>query len=253
MSALVRYNAAKTALAAAHSIDEVRDIRDKAEAMAAYARQAKDTEMIVWVTEIKVRAERRAGEMLLELKKSSGARGQLTGRDSSGGPIVVPPEDATKTLADMGITKNDSARWQKLAKVTPAQFEDAVMAAKEVAGEVTTAAIVRAVSPQKPKPELNAEQEEFVQDYELEEAREAIRSLSTENDMLKDRLAIGSTDEPEEAKATVLRTMEDLREQVRCLEIENDAIKASRNHFQSENAELKKQVAYWRKQAEKAA
>ena len=66
-------------------------------------------------------------------------------------------------------------------------------------------------------------------------------------------MATGSTDEPEEAKERVLRTIEELREQVRCLEIENAAIKSSRDYFQSENAELKKQVAYWRKQSEKAA
>lgn len=108
-----------------------------------------------------------------------------------------------------------------------------------------------ATSPQKQEPSDN--QNEVGQDYELQEAREAIRLLASENDSLKDRLAIGSVDEPAEAKATVLRTMEELREQVRCLEIENAAIKSSRDYFQSENAELKKQVAYWRKQAEKAA
>lgn len=150
MTHLVKYNAARNALAEAHAIDEVKDIRDKAEAMAAYARQAKDTEMIQWVTEIKVRAERRAGQMLAEMPKAKGT--QLNGK-SIGGHIVVPPKNDEKTLADLGITKNESSRWQKLAGVSEEQFEHAIAAAKEVAGEVTTAAMLRAAKPESEKKE----------------------------------------------------------------------------------------------------
>lgn len=66
------------------------------------------------------RAERRMGEMLKAQKESggmsTGTKGQLSGTDSSGGPIVRPPETKSPKLADMGITKSMSSRAQALAK-----------------------------------------------------------------------------------------------------------------------------------------
>jgi hypothetical protein len=51
--------------------DEAKDIRDKAEAMRAYARQAKNKDLEVDAAEIRIRAERRLGE-LIRAQKTEG-------------------------------------------------------------------------------------------------------------------------------------------------------------------------------------
>ena len=146
---LIRYEAARTALAEAHRVDEVKDIRDKAEAMAAYARQAKDQELILWATEIKVRAERKAGEML---KQSAESGERVTHRDSRWGDSESQHATRKPTLDDIGVTKDQSARWQSLASMSDEHFETAVATAKDTAGQVTTAFMLREAKRHQGKP-----------------------------------------------------------------------------------------------------
>jgi N6-adenosine-specific RNA methylase IME4 len=121
MSALIRYEAARKALAEAHSIDEVKDIRDKMVAMQAYARQAKDSVLVEQATEIRVRAERRAGELLVEMDER--------GERAKGGE-AARRELPKVTLADLRVTKIESHRWQRLAAYNETKFEDHVRAVK---------------------------------------------------------------------------------------------------------------------------
>lgn len=151
---LVRYEAARTALAEAHRVDEVKDIRDKAEAMAAYARQAKDQDMILWATEIKVRAERKAGEMLTHMAETGERAQQGDGPKFKPGnsSVVELSGEPPKTLADLGVNKRESHRWQQLASMSEEHFEAAVATAKDTAGQVTTAFMLREAAKAKPQP-----------------------------------------------------------------------------------------------------
>jgi hypothetical protein len=137
MSDLIKYNAAKRALGEAVRIDEVKDIRDKAMAMRLYAMQAKDRGLIDQATEIRLRAERRAGELLRDMAD----RGERAVRKN------MKSQPATSKLSDLDINKSQSSRWQKLAETPDDDFEELVSNAKQKA----SAAVDRAQQP-KPKP-----------------------------------------------------------------------------------------------------
>lgn len=81
-------------------------------------------------------AQRGAGEMLIEGKKS----GQIATKGQ--------PEKCTKavTLSDVGITRNESAKFQQLAKVPEKKFEKAIETVKQQ-GVVTEAATKRGTDP----------------------------------------------------------------------------------------------------------
>ena len=104
---LVRYDAAVRALALAVSADEAKGIRDRAVAVQAYAKAAQDTKLVEQATRIRVQAETRTGELLIEMV-SSGTRVAKGARGKNKGHSRV-------TITDLGISKNQSSRWQKLA------------------------------------------------------------------------------------------------------------------------------------------
>lgn len=126
MSQLIKYDAACRAIAECKAVDEVKGWADKAAAMQAYGRMAKDKTLEVDAAEIRIRAERRLGQMLADQKAAGGLnRGaQLKGTTDGKSSVVVTDDRREKpTLADAGISKDLSSRAQKLAAVPDAEFE----------------------------------------------------------------------------------------------------------------------------------
>lgn len=130
MTELIKYEAARAALAAAARVDEVKDIHDKAAAMGLYARMANDRQMEADAIEIRMRAERRLGDMIAAQKITTGLhKGGGPGRGKTGlskNPVLTDPP----TLADAGIDKNLAHRARVAAKMSEGQFEEKVVNAR---------------------------------------------------------------------------------------------------------------------------
>lgn len=138
MSDLVVWNDARNAIAKANSIDEIKDIRDKAEALRQYAKQAGETlEVQNSVAEIKIRAERKAGEILKEMDRAKQGRPHNKPTMTVGYSSVDQP--AKIKLADVGISHNQSSRWQQVAAISEEEFEEHIATTKAANKELTSA------------------------------------------------------------------------------------------------------------------
>jgi hypothetical protein len=74
-----------------------------------------------------------------------------------------------------------------------------------------------------------------------------LEALVAENEKLAEQLAIATIDGTAEEKDLATILIADQKEEIRVLKIELVAVKKSRDMFQSENAQLKKQVAMLQK------
>lgn len=141
-TALVRFDAARMALAEARNIDEVKAVRDKAEALRLYARQAGESlEMQNDIAEIKLRAERRAGELLRDVERAQGARTNITSCHRG--------RKFKDAIADARISERSAYRWQAIADVPEPVFEQHIETVKARGDELTSAGVLRIAQEQK--------------------------------------------------------------------------------------------------------
>ena len=123
-SSLAVMSRAEEMLARASTIAEVRELKNLALTAAAWAQRKKlGEDAIRHCQKYALLAERKLGEMLAASKDhmASGTRGM--GRPRIGGQPGGPPKsDDAPTLRALGISKNESAEAQKLAKLPEPAF-----------------------------------------------------------------------------------------------------------------------------------
>lgn len=152
--ALSLYDNARHWVAQYESVDEVKEIIDKTAALEEYFRRANDFEMEKQAARARVRAERRAGELLREREMAKGGNPILTGRKAR------PVGERPKTLKEMGITKDQSSKFQQLADIPEETFEETLELATNAAGaqgKVTTNSILNANKPRESERRINTD------------------------------------------------------------------------------------------------
>ncbi len=123
---LSKINKAKAYLAEIQTIDDAIHVIGMAEAAKAYGKRVgASIETINVVAEIRLRAERRLGKILLSTPKAKG--GDYGGKTKKIDGSRKVPSNAPPTLAESGISKKLSSQSQEIAKASVQDFEKALV------------------------------------------------------------------------------------------------------------------------------
>lgn len=235
---LVRYEAAVFALAECKAVDEVKAWADKAAAMQAYGRMAKNKRLEVDAAEIRIRAERKLGELLASHKAQGDMAKGIRGRFAEGNSRALQDEEGPR-LADAGISYNLSSRAQAMAAVPEQQFEEAITDWRhrveaegarvshrlQKAGQKTLRE--RASKPVELEPEAVTVEEAAYLERKAAEFELRLQALLDADDKLAEAVQMA-------------RQAQSLA----------DALQFRIDGLRNENAELVREVKYWRKKAE---
>lgn len=145
MTTLVKLEGAVRALAEARTLEEVKHVHDIATAAAEYARAARlGLEAQNHAAEIKLRAERKAGELLRSINAGRG-----NPYDKGDGGRFHSSSDGTMAteyravLEDTGTPYQAAHRWQKIAALPDETFEQFIAETVERRAELTTTGALR--------------------------------------------------------------------------------------------------------------
>ena len=133
---LIKVDKATELLRDAENLSTPKDLRALAKGAISILKARRDStlESINHAAEIKIRCERRIGQLLKEQPKAKG-----------GTPYKKSTADkrsAVETLAEKGLTEKESSRFQKVADVSDEEFESVIAGTKEKGGELSTQTVL---------------------------------------------------------------------------------------------------------------
>ena len=128
MKNVILYDRMIVAIVLCHKTDEVKTMRDKALALEHYARQAQNVTAERKAINVRVRAERRAGQLLRGLQKSDGGRPKKNSVKAKHSSFAEAKQEA-------GITDGQATHWQQMAEMPEEKFEENLADVKKNAGK----------------------------------------------------------------------------------------------------------------------
>ena len=247
MNSLIKYEQARIALAECRDVDDLKDWRDKSEALRLYAKQANNTEMEQWAAEIKLRAQRRIGEISASLETQQGKTQLLP----TGGKKFK-----ADALAEAGISTSTANRYEQLAAIPETVVEAYIAESKQTSKPVSAKAVLAKSKPKAPDAPAVSDTEIATDSTPTaptpmtpEEA--LIASLRSEVARLQEEIL------------AVTDTFHDITEMNRTLELSADPdvvkkvaemrsfvkiVESQRDDYMNENAQLKEVVARLKRQ-----
>ena len=136
---LANLDRARLALAKARTLPEVKRIRDIAEAARVYAKAAHmSKQSLDYAAELKLSAERKAGEILAQLQRSSGGRPEKTAASFAG------VSEYQKALEETDTPERTARYWQEVAAIPEETVKCYVTKARsDDKNPVTTSGLIR--------------------------------------------------------------------------------------------------------------
>lgn len=137
-AATVDFRRAHAALVRATKLADVVRIWDSAEAIRVAAQKAKaGLAMANQAAELRIRAERKAGRLLLGVERSDAGRPTKNSHHRGG--------NFARVLHDLDLADTTARRWQAEAKIAADVFEDHIREMTTAGEELTSAGLLRSV------------------------------------------------------------------------------------------------------------